>query len=166
MGLVFHFSIYPLKNTSDIELALTLNNSITLLVDSSRPGETRADQKTDGALFEFPMRTAIHGKTCASAAISVCDNYQNFRIGFSTVAVAQCVRRQSSVTGKCKLKVRARLEIYANFFPAMIFISNLLVLMDFSDIVILCSKPNRCCQQNLNPIQANLFYRLKVQGGL
>ena len=36
------------------------------------------------------------------------------------------------------------MEIYANFFPAMIFISVLLSLMDFSDIVILCSRPNTC----------------------
>ena len=31
----------------------------------------------------------------------------------------------------------------------MIFISVLLGLMDFSDIVMLSSTPNSCCQQNL-----------------
>ena len=39
-------------------------------------------------------------------------------------------------------------DIY-QFFSAMIFISVLLGLMDFSDTVILCSRPNGCCQQNL-----------------
>ena len=55
------------------------------------------------------------------------------------------------VTGWFKLKVRERVEIYTRcfFFSAMIFISGLLSLMDFSDIVILCSRPNSCCQQNL-----------------
>ena len=36
-----------------------------------------------------------------------------------------------------------------NLFSAMIFISILLGLMNFSDIVILCIGPNSCCQQNL-----------------
>ena len=40
-------------------------------------------------------------------------------------------------------------DIYQFFFSAMIFISVLLGLVDFSDIVILCSRPNSCCQQNL-----------------
>ena len=35
------------------------------------------------------------------------------------------------------------------FFSAMIFISVLSGLMNFGDIVILCSRPNKCCQQNL-----------------
>ena len=37
------------------------------------------------------------------------------------------------------------------FFSAIIFISVLLGLMNFSDsdTVILCSRPNSCCQQNL-----------------
>ena len=38
------------------------------------------------------------------------------------------------------------MEIYTNFFSPMI--SVLLGLMGFSDIVILCSGPNSCCQQN------------------
>ena len=38
-------------------------------------------------------------------------------------------------------------DIY-QFFSAMIFISVLLGLMDFSDIVIMYSRPNSCCQQN------------------
>ena len=40
-------------------------------------------------------------------------------------------------------------DIYQFLFSAMIFISILLGLMDFSDTVILCSRPNSCCQQNL-----------------
>ena len=61
------------------------------------------------------------------------------------------------VTGWCKLKVRARVEICTNFFSAMIFISALLGLMDFSDIVILCSRPNSCCQQNLKCFDMSLL---------
>ena len=36
-----------------------------------------------------------------------------------------------------------------HFFSAMIFTSILLGLIDFSDIVMLRSGPNSCCQQNL-----------------
>ena len=32
----------------------------------------RADQNTGGAILEFPMRTAMHGKSRLSSAISVC----------------------------------------------------------------------------------------------
>ena len=49
----------------------------------------RADQNTGGALLGFPMRTAMHGKSRASSAISVCDNFPNFNNDFSTDAVAQ-----------------------------------------------------------------------------
>ena len=35
---------------------------------------SRRDQNTGGALLEFPMRTAMHGKSRVSSAISVCDN--------------------------------------------------------------------------------------------
>ena len=45
------------------------------------------------------------------------------------------------------MKVRAHVEMLTKFFSAMIFIS-VLGLMDFSDIAILCSTPNSCCQQN------------------
>ena len=40
------------------------------------------------------------------------------------------------------------METLANFFSAMIFISVSLGLMDFSDIVILCDRPNSRCKQN------------------
>ena len=36
-----------------------------------------------------------------------------------------------------------------HFFSVMIFISVLLGLIDFSDIVMLRSRPNSCCHQNL-----------------
>ena len=42
----------------------------------------------------------------------------------------------------------------------MIFISVLLGLMDFSDIVISRSRPNRCCQQNLKCF--DMFYYRQV----
>ena len=53
------------------------------------------------------------------------------------------------VTGWYKLKVRGRVETLIRLFSAMIFILVLLGLMDFSDIVMLRSWPNSCCQQNL-----------------
>ena len=39
-------------------------------------------------------------------------------------------------------------DTYQTCFSAMIFISALLGLIDFSDIVMLRSGPNSCCQQN------------------
>ena len=66
------------------------------------------------------------------------------------MAVAQWARRWSSNNRVVQPEFRARVEIYTKFFQAMIFISVLLGLIDFSDIVILCSRPNSCCQQNLN----------------
>ena len=53
------------------------------------------------------------------------------------------------ITGLCKLKVRVRVETIIKHFSAMIFISVLLGLIDFSDIVMLRGGPNNCCQQNL-----------------
>ena len=50
------------------------------------------------------------------------------------------------------------MEIYTNFFSAMIFISILLSLMDFSDIVILCSRPNSCCQKSFKSVLVCLYY--------
>ena len=47
------------------------------------------------------------------------------------------------------MKVRARVETIINIFSAMIFISVLLGLIDFGDIVILRSGQNSCCQQNI-----------------
>ena len=41
------------------------------------------------------------------------------------------------------------MEIYTKFFSAISFILALLGLMDFSDIMKLCSTPNSCCQQNV-----------------
>ena len=48
------------------------------------------------------------------------------------------------------MKVRAQVEtLIKHFFSAMIFISVLLGLNDFRDIVMLLIRPNSCCQQNL-----------------
>ena len=40
-------------------------------------------------------------------------------------------------------------DTYETFFSAMILSSVLLGLIDFSDIVMLRSWPNSCCQQNI-----------------
>ena len=45
----------------------------------------------------------------------------------------------------------------AFLFSAMIFISVLSGLMDFNDIVMLRSRPNSCCQQNLKCIDMPLL---------
>ena len=52
-------------------------------------------------------------------------------------------------TGWCKLKVRARVELIIKHFSAMIFSSVLIGLIYFSDTVMMRSRPNSCCQQNL-----------------
>ena len=41
-----------------------------------------------------------------------------------------------------------KVRVLTKFFSAMIFILVLLGLMYISDIVILCGRPNSCCQQN------------------
>ena len=58
------------------------------------------------------------------------------------------------VTWWCKLKVRARTEtlikhFYSNDFYFSFVRPDLEGLVDFSDIVMLRSMPNSCCQQNL-----------------
>ena len=75
---------------------------------------TRVDQNTGGALLEFPMRTAMHGKFRVSSAISVCDYQKNFNKGFTPVAEAQRVFGVV-VTGWCTLEVRARVETLTKF---------------------------------------------------
>ena len=52
------------------------------------------------------------------------------------------------ITAWYKLKVRAQVETLTKLFRND-FISVLLGLIDFSDIVMLDSGPNSCCQQNL-----------------
>ena len=49
----------------------------------------RADQNTGGALMEFSMRTAKHGLSRFSSAISVSDNQQNFTASLSLATIAQ-----------------------------------------------------------------------------
>ena len=48
-------------------------------------------------------------------------------------------------------------DTYQTFFSAMILISVLLGLIDFSDIVMLRSRPNSCCQQNLKCFEMHLL---------
>ena len=86
------------------------------------------------------------------------NNQQNFKVSFSTVAVAQWVKRWT--TGHRVVQAEGSSpggDIYEFCFSAMIFISVLLGLMDFSDIVILYSRPNSCCQQNLKCIDVPLL---------
>ena len=42
----------------------------------------RAHQNTGGAILEFLMRTALHGKSRVLSAVSVCHNEQNFKLFF------------------------------------------------------------------------------------
>ena len=120
----------------------------------------RTDQNTGGALLEFSMRTAIHGKSRVSSAIFVCHNQQNFNKGFTPVTVAQWVRRGSSshrvVHAGGSIPVG---DSYQICYSAMIFISVLLGLMDFSYIVILCGRPNSCCQQHLSVLICLIILR-------
>ena len=83
----------------------------------------------------------MHGKSRVSSAISVCDDKQNFITDFSTMCRSSV---RVVVTWCCKLKVRDQVEINTKFFSSMIFILVLLGLMDFSDVVILCNRPNNC----------------------
>ena len=50
-----------------------------------------------------------------------------------------------------------RVETLIKHFSAVIFISVLLGLIDFSDIVMLPSEPNSCCQQNLKCFEMPLL---------
>ena len=66
------------------------------------------------------------------------------------MAVAQWVRRWSSDHRVVQAEgFEPGWRHLSNTFSAMIFISVLLGLIDFSDIVMSCSVPNRCSQQNL-----------------
>ena len=68
----------------------------------------------------------------------------------SSVPVAQWVRLCSS--GHRVVQAEGSSpggDTYQTLFSAMIFISILLGLMDFSDVVMLRSRPNSCCQHNL-----------------
>ena len=65
------------------------------------------------------------------------------------MAVAQSVTHWSSGHRVVQAEVSSPGRDTYHVFQQMIFISVLLDLMDFSDIVILCSETNSCCQQNL-----------------
>ena len=72
----------------------------------------------------------MQGKSRVSSAISVSDNKQNFKIGFSTVAVAQWIRHWNS--GDRVVQVESSSLDVPFSFSALIFLIS--VLMDFSDI--------------------------------
>ena len=66
------------------------------------------------------------------------------------MAVVQWVRRWSSDQRVVQAEGSSPGgDTYQTFFSAMIFISVVLGLIDFNDIVMLRSGPNSCCQQNL-----------------
>ena len=46
--------------------------------------------------FGISYEDCCAGKSRVSSAISVCDNFKNFKIGFSTVVVAQWVKQWNS----------------------------------------------------------------------
>ena len=102
----------------------------------------RADQNTSGALLEFSMRTAIHETSCVSSAIFVWNNNKISPCSLNSV-VAQWVRRW---TTDHRVMVRIHRE---TFFSNCFYLSFMLGQVNFSDIVILCNRPNNFCQQNL-----------------
>ena len=66
------------------------------------------------------------------------------------MAVAQWIRRWSSDHRVVQAEGSSPGgDTYQTYFSAMIFISVLSSLIDFSDIVMLRSRPNSACQQNL-----------------
>ena len=65
------------------------------------------------------------------------------------MAVAQCVRRWSSGHRVVQAEGSRPGGDICDIFSAIIFISVLLGIMDFRDVLILCGRPNSCCQQNL-----------------
>ena len=117
------------------------------------------DQNAGGALLESPMRTVMHGKSRVSSVISVELNLivcticfaiiTKFQTIFSSVAVAQWVRRWSSndrvVQGEGS---GPRGDVYQIFFSNDFYFSFMSGLMDFRDTTVLCSRANSCCQQN------------------
>ena len=118
----------------------------------------RADQNTGGALLEFSMRTAMHGTSCVSSAISVRNNLQKFHPVPSTAVVVQCVRcwttyhRMVQLVGSSPLgdvlQIRFSDYFYLSFMPGRV---------NFSDKTILCNRPNNCCQQNLKCFDEPVF---------
>ena len=129
----------------------------------SEQGGSKHGRRTSGISYEDYYAREISRFVCNIYLFAIIN--KNFNKSFTPVrAVAQWVRRRSSkieiksvVTGYCTLEVPARVETLTNLFSAMIIISVLLGLMDFSDIVILCSRPNSCCQQKLK-VFVSLYY--------
>ena len=84
---------------------------------------------------DLNMKLRMHCKFCSKPVegsqqirkpkkvMTLKEQQKKFKIGLSTVVVAQWVGTGVMVTRWCKLKVRAQVEIYTDFFSAMIFIS-------------------------------------------
>ena len=128
----------------------------------------RADQNMGGTLLESPMRTDMHRKSHILSAISVelnCLQYlfaiiSKISDGFPSVAVAKWVRHWSSNHRVVQAEGSSpHGDVYQFFFSNDFYFTFISGLMDFSDIAILCSRPNSCCQQNQNILMSlyNLF---------
>ena len=76
------------------------------------------------------------------------------------MAVAQWVRRWNSDHRVVQAEGSSSGGDTCQNFSAMIFISVFLGLIDFSDIVMLRSWPNSCCQQNLKCLNAFIIVRV------
>ena len=112
------------------------------------------DQNTGGALLEFSMRTAMQGTSCYFfSAISVIIN--KISLCSPTSGIAQWVRRWTrDHIGWCKVWVR---DVYQNCSSNYFYLSFMPGQVDFSDIAILCNRPNNCYQQNLKCFDEPLF---------
>ena len=124
--------------------SLYIPNKVITCDDRDPKWMTAGRIKTRAANFlKFPMTTAMHGKSRVLSAISVCDNQQNFKMVSRQWRSLSGLGVGVVITGWCKLKVRARVEFLPIFFSAVIFISVFSGLMDFNDILILCSRPTK-----------------------
>ena len=86
--------------------------------------------------MEFPRGLLCTENLEFRLQISVWDNWQNFNKGPTPVAVAQWVRCGRGSDRVVHTGGSSPAKNSCQFFSAMIFISVLLDLMDFSDIVI------------------------------
>ena len=75
------------------------------------------------------------------------------------MAAAEWVRRWSSGHRVVQAEDSSPGGHTHQFFSAVIFISVLSGLIDFSDTVILCSRPNSCCYQNLKCLDIPLEWQ-------
>ena len=99
----------------------------------------------------------MHETSRVSSAISVCDNYLSFISILLLAAIARWVRcwttDQRVVLGESS---RPLGDCAFTSFSNDLHLSFMLGIMDFSDIVILCNRPN-CCQQDNKSYDQPLF---------